>query len=341
MNVAISGFGRIGRNFLRVVISDAYARKHITIKAINIGPAAIEHTAHFFTYDTLMGTYPGTVTQDKDYLVVDGVKIKLIAQADPLAIDWRALNIDWVVDASGKFTNGQQAGKHLKSGAGHVLITAPAHDEDVTIVPGVNEEKFNQDTHHIVSLGSCTTNAFIPLIKIVHDTFGIVQGAMTTVHSYTNSQVLLDVDGPNLRRARAAALNIIPTETGASDMVAKFFPDLGDVISACSLRVPVGKVSLIDFSFMTRKTISVDMLHKAIEHASQDRMKGIVRLIDIPLVSSDFSGDSYSVIVDGLLTNAQGTFGTLYGWYDNEWGYSVRLKDFLTYVQTGTLQAEG
>ena len=332
MNVAISGFGRIGRTFLRTVLRDPVAQKKITIVAINIGPGKLDYVAHMFKYDTLMGTYPGDVHMKDGDLFVDGYRIKIIAELDPARIDWRSFDVDWVVESSGKFTQREGAQLHLNAGARHVLITAPAHDEDVSIIPGVNQELFNKDTHKIVSLGSCTTNAFIPMLRVLHDAFTITQGCMTTIHAYTNSQVLLDVENKDLRFARAAALNIIPASTGASKMLGKVMPDIAEVISARALRVPVGKCSLIDLTVVTKQVATIATIHDAFNAAAQGRMKGIVALTMEPLVSSDFSGNSYSVTIDGLLTQVQGNMVKVFGWYDNEWGYSERLKDFLMKV---------
>ncbi len=332
MRVAINGFGRIGRSFLRCVEQDKNLRDRMEIVAINIGNSQPEYVAHMFKYDTLMGSYQGAVSVEHDELIIDGHRIKILAELDPEKLPWNALNIDWVVDCSGKFTHRDGAQKHIKAGAQRVLISAPAHDEDVAIIPGVNEELFNPEKHTIVSLGSCTTNAFMPTLKVIDDAFGIVRGCMTTTHAYTNSQVLLDVEAKDLRFSRAAALNIIPASTGASGMLAKILPHLKDKVSAVAIRVPVGKVSLIDLVFETKKDLSVDAIHDAFKNAAQGKMKNIAALTMEPLVSSDFSGDPHSVIIDGLLTNTKGTMGQVFGWYDNEWGYSVRMKDFLMYV---------
>lgn len=332
MRVAINGFGRIGRSFLRCVEQDKNLRDRMEIVAINIGNSQPEYVAHMFKYDTLMGSYQGVVSVEHDELIIDGHRIKILAELDPEKLPWNVLNIDWVVDCSGKFTHRDGAQKHIKAGAQRVLISAPAHDEDVAIIPGVNEELFNPAKHTIVSLGSCTTNAFMPTLKVIDDAFGIVRGCMTTTHAYTNSQVLLDVEAKDLRFSRAAALNIIPASTGASGMLEKILPHLKDKVSAVAIRVPVGKVSLIDLVFETKKDLSVDAIHDAFRNAAQGKMKNIAALTMEPLVSSDFSGDPHSVIIDGLLTNTKGTMGQVFGWYDNEWGYSVRMKDFLMYV---------
>lgn len=329
MNVAINGFGRIGRTFLRTVLRDKSAQKKINIVAINIGPGKLDCVAHMFKYDTLMGIYPGDVHMENGDLLVDDHHIKIIAEPDPARINWCALAVDWVVEASGKFTKREGAQLHLTAGAKHVLITAPAQDEDISIIPGVNEDLFNKDLHKIVSLGSCTTNAFIPTLRVLHDAFGVTQGCMTTVHAYTNSQVLLDVECKDLRFSRAAALNIIPSSTGASKMLGKVMPELAEIVSARAIRVPVGKCSLIDLTVMTKKAPTIESIHDAFTAAAEGRMQGIIALTMEPLVSSDFSGNNYSVTIDGLLTHTQGNMAKVFGWYDNEWGYSERLKDFL------------
>jgi glyceraldehyde 3-phosphate dehydrogenase len=221
---------------------------------------------------------------------------------------------------------------HCTAGASHVLISAPAHDEDISIIPGVNMEQFDPKKHTIVSLGSCTTNALVPLLDVIHKTFTITESFMNTVHAYTNSQVLLDIEQKDLRRGRAAALNIIPTTSGATDMVEKVLPELRNKIAGIALRVPVAKVSFLDLSFCTQKPCSVESLHAAFATAQKNRMRGIIDITFEPLVSSDFSLSPYSVIIDGSLTTVQGKLGKIFGWYDNEWGYSMRMKDFITYV---------
>ena len=332
MRIAISGFGRIGRTFLRCVLQDKKIREQIQIVAINIGNSQPEFTAHMFKYDTLMGTFLGDVSIANNELVIDNHHIKIVAELDPAKLPWKELEIDWVVDCTGKFTHRQGAQKHITAGAQRVLISAPAHDEDIAIIPGVNEQLFDAKKHKIVSLGSCTTNAFMTTVKALDDAFSITRGFMTTTHAYTNSQVLLDVDAKDLRFSRAAALNIIPATSGASKMLGKVFPHLDKKISVMAIRVPVGKVSLIDFVFETKKDLSVDGIHAAFMAAAKGGMKNILALTMEPLVSSDFSGNDNSVIIDGILTNVNGSMGQVFGWYDNEWGYSQRMKDFLLYV---------
>lgn len=329
MKVAINGFGRIGKTFLRVMMQDPTILKKIQVVAINVGNASIDLIAHLFKYDTIMGMYAGDVYQSGNKLVIDGYTIELLSELDPLQLPWKQLGIDWVVDCTGKFTKKALAEKHIAAGANFVLITAPATNEDIAIIPGVNDDLFDSNTHRIVSLGSCTTNAFFPLLDVIHKEFGIERGTITTVHAYTNSQTLLDIPTKDPRSSRAAALNIIPSTTGALSMVAKLFPELQDKIMATSVRVPVGDVSLLDFSFVCQKKLSVESVHATLIQASKLRMRDIISITAEPLVSSDFKGNSCSVVVDSLLTQASGQLGKLFGWYDNEWGYSCRLRDFL------------
>lgn len=329
MKIAINGFGRIGRTFLRAILHDKHACEKIEVAAINIGPANTEFTAHMFKYDTIMGTYHGDVAMRDSKLFIDDHVIQIFAECDPTALPWKDLKIDWVVDASGAFTKREKAELHLKAGAQKVLITAPATGEDASIIPGINMQSYDPKKHNIVSLGSCTTNAFIPMLKVLHDNFEIMNGFMTTVHAYTNSQVLLDVEAKSLRLSRAAALNIIPTTTGAAKMLAKVIPELGPLIKATSLRVPVGVVSVIDLTVMVKKQISADVINQAFVKAAQSHLKKIMQVSNEPLVSSDFKGNGHSVIIDALSTDAVGNTAKVLGWYDNEWGYSQRLKDFL------------
>lgn len=335
IRIAINGFGRIGRMFLRTIMLDAQARKQIEVVAINIGPAQPDSTAHIFMYDTTMGTYPGTATFNKETneVIIDGsTAIKVYAQKDASLLPWQQLGIDWVVECSGHATHRAEAELHKKSGARAVLISAPAHDEDITIIPGINQDAFSKVKHTIVSLGSCTTNAFIPLVYVIDKEFKIINGLMNTVHAYTNSQHLLDSEDKDWRRARAAALNIIPTSTGASKTLAKVLPTLGDKISSTALRVPVAKVSFIDFTFTAQKSVTMQNLAMAFENAATTYLKNILTVTNEQLVSSDFSGNPSSVIIDMPLLAVQGTMAKVSGWYDNEWGYSCRLKDFLIMV---------
>lgn len=330
ITIAVNGFGRIGRAFVRAFLQNKALHAQVRLAKINVAKATIADVAHLFMYDTLMGTYQGSAVVEGGNLVIDGYRIELVGTVNLSDGMWRG--VDWVVDCSGHFTKRQEAQKHIAAGAQNVLISAPVHDEDITIIPGVNMEQFNPKKHHIVSLGSCTTNAFVPLVSLLHRHFGIESGCMTTVHAYTNSQVLLDVEAKDLRCARAAALNIIPTTTGASAMLVKMIPELASKIACTSVRVPVGKVSLIDLSLVLKKPVTVDDLHQIFFAAAQKEMRDILAVTDKPLVSSDFSGNSHSVVVDTLLTQVVGSAAQVFGWYDNEWAYSVRLVDFLAHV---------
>jgi len=330
MNIAINGFGRIGRTFLRTVLEDKETAKKIHVVAINVGPADLKTVAHMFKYDTIMGTYPGKVSIKNNELDIDDHRITIINELDPKKIDWYKFSIDWVVDCSGKFTARKDAMKHIESGAKRVLISAPAKDPDATIIPGVNDFEYNSDDDKIVSLGSCTSNAIIPMLKVLDDAFTVLHGFMTTIHAYTNTQVLLDVERKDLRKARAAALNIIPTSTGAAKVIGEILPSLNGLIGAQAIRVPIAAVSLIDFVFTAEEKISAEKINDAFTFASRvEPLKGILDISFEPLVSSDYIGNNFSVTVDGLMTDTKGNVGKVLGWYDNEWGYSERMKDFL------------
>lgn len=334
VKIAINGLGRIGRNFLRALLDDPTVAKTLQLVAINIGPANPDLIAYFLKYDTLIGPFKGNVRVENNSIIIDDKQIRLFAEKEPEKLPWGKLGIDWVVECSGHFTKAELARKHIQAGAKKVLISAPAKGEDVSIVPGVNQEKYNPSKDVIISLGSCTTNALVPLVKVLHDSFGIEQGYMTTAHAYTNSQVLLDVNDSDPRKSRAAAVNMIPAHTGANEMVDVIMPELAGRIRGHAIRIPLPKVSLIDFTFRTRKSATVEQIHAAFKQIENSSMKGILSLTMEPLVSSDFNGCSYSVVVDGLLTLADGNMGKVFGWYDNEWGYSNRLKDFLLYAST-------
>ncbi len=332
MRIAINGFGRIGKNFLYAILEDKRAQEVLDIVIINTKATDAQATAHMFKYDSLMGTYDGTVAVEASMLSIDNKKIMLSSHIDPQELPWKKLAIDVVVDCSGAFTKREKAIAHLDCGADTVIISAPAEGDDITIIPGVNQHAYNKRKHKIISLGSCTTNALLPTLKIIDDNFGIRAGFMTTAHAYTNSQALLDREGSidDLRKGRAAAINIIPTSTGASSQIKKVLPHLGDRVHAVSLRVPVAKVSLLDFTFVSTKELSTHVLHDVFRQAQEETFKGIVAITFEQLVSSDYSGNSHSVIIDGLLTDVvTQNMGKIFGWYDNEWAYSVRLKDFL------------
>ncbi|MFH1461748.1 MAG: type I glyceraldehyde-3-phosphate dehydrogenase [bacterium] len=330
--IAINGFGRIGRTFLRTLLLDSKAIEQIDVIAINIGPGDPNLIAQLFKYDSTLREYKGTVEYKNGYLDINGYKIKILNKLDPSQINWKELNIDWVVESSGKFTSKEKAEIHIKSGCKKVLITAPAQNEDITIIPGVNDEQYNNSKHNIISLGSCTANCFAPMVKIIKETFGLEAGLMTTIHAYTNDQVLLDIEHKDPRRARAAALNIIPTKTGADKVIIKIYPELEGKIKAKSIRVPTPVVSIVDFTFTTKEDLTSDKVNNAFKKHSQTTLKGILQYCTQPLVSSDFMQNTHSAVLDSLLTECVGNMCKVFAWYDNEFAYCCRLKDFLLHI---------
>lgn len=328
-NIMINGFGRIGRTFLRTILLDEKAKKNLNVVAINIGPSDASSCALLFKYDSVMPEFPGSVLFSDGYLVIGEHRIKILTESDPAKLPHKNMAIEWVVEASGRFTSREKANLHLQAGAQKVLITAPSDSADITIIPGVNQDKYQASNHHIVSLGSCTTNAFAPLVKVLKEHFGVSCGLMTTTHAYTNDQVLLDVEHKDPRRARAAALNIIPTKTGADKVITHLFPELEGKIKALALRVPVPLGSLIDFSFESIKPMGAEAINSVLKRAAEHELKNIMQYQDQPLVSSDFIGNPHSCIIDSLLTQSVGNMGKVFAWYDNEFGYSMRLRDFL------------
>ncbi len=329
MKIAINGFGRIGRAFLRTILLDESTKNKLDVVAINLGPSKDIRLDLLFKYDSVMKEFPGTVQFKDNVFVVNDKQIKVFTEVDPAKLPWKALGIEWVVEASGHFTSHQKASAHISAGCSKVLVTAPVADADVTIVPGVNDKAYDSAKHSIVSLGSCTTNAFAPMVKVINDSFGIINGVMTTVHAYTNDQVLLDVEHKDPRRARAAAMNIVPTKTGAAKVIFQVFPALTGKIEAVAIRVPVPVVSLVDFAFVSSKVLTPQDINKAFLKYANGEMKGKLQYVTDPLVSSDFIGNIHSCIFDSLLTQVVGNVGKCFAWYDNEFGYSCRLKDFL------------
>lgn len=325
VRVGINGFGRIGRQVLK-----AFKQKYgdvFDVVAINDLFDA-KTNAHLFKYDSNYGIYPGTVEVVDGDLVVDGDRIKVFAEKDPANLPWGDLGVEIVVESTGVFTDAEKASAHIKKGAKKVIISAPAKNEDITIVLGVNDDKYDPAKHHIVSNASCTTNCLAPAAKVVFDNFGIVRGLMTTVHSYTNDQRILDLAHKDLRRARAGALNIIPTTTGAAKAVALVIPELKGKFDGFALRVPTPTVSVVDFVAETEKSTTVQEVNAAFKAAAEGRMKGILGYTEEPLVSMDFKGDERSSIVDGLSTMVMGgNMVKVVAWYDNEWAYSVRVCD--------------
>ena len=330
VRVGINGFGRIGRQSLKAILD----RHDDTLEIVGVNDLADPHTsAHLLTYDTNYGRFPGEIGFENGDLIVNGHQIKVLAQRDPAAIPWGELGADIVIESSGVFTDAIKAAAHLHGGAKKVIITAPATGEDVTIVLGVNEQVYEPENHHIVSNASCTTNALAPIAKVLHDEFRIVKGLMTTVHSYTNDQKILDQVHKDLRRARAGAMNIIPTSTGAARAVALVIPELKGRFHGLALRVPTSTVSIIDFVVETEVPATVDSVNDALRAASEGNLRGILELSDEPLVSSDFKGSTASSIVDTQMTMAiGGNMVKVMSWYDNEWGYSCRVADLAAYV---------
>ncbi len=327
VNVGINGFGRIGRQVLKAALegySDDYR-----IVAINDLVDA-NTNAHLFKYDSNYGKYDGDVAVVDGDLEIDGQRIKVLAERDPVDLPWGDLGVDIVVESTGVFRDREGASKHLEAGAKKVLISAPAKGPDLTVVLGVNDEQYDPDQHHIVSNASCTTNCLAPAAKVMNDNFGIVRGLMTTIHAYTNDQRILDLAHKDLRRARAAAMNIIPTTTGAARAVALVIPELEGKFDGYALRVPTATVSIVDFVCELEKEATVEAINAAYKGAAEGPMKGILGLSEEPLVSMDYKGDPRSSIVDAALTNVMdGKFAKVVTWYDNEWGYSVRCTDLI------------
>ncbi|MBY0109580.1 MAG: glyceraldehyde-3-phosphate dehydrogenase [Candidatus Babeliaceae bacterium] len=329
--VALNGFGRIGKNFLRAYLQDTHAHAQYELVAINIGPADINAVAYMVMYDSLLGTYAGNVSVQGTTLLADNFKIQLLQETDAAQLPWTDLTIDIVVDATGHYTHAQDAKQHIQAGAKKVVITAPAHGHDITVVMGVNDRDYKTEKHQIISLGSCTTNALVPLLHVMKTHTQFVEIFASTVHAYTNTQELLDVDaqGKDLRKSRAAGLNIIPSTTGAAISVAEVLPELKNTLCANALRVPTPIVSLADITLLLEKSVTVDDINSWFANAAQGPLKSILSVAHAPLVSGDFKGNSHSVIYDATMTMVSGTLVRIYGWYDNEWGYSNRINDFL------------
>jgi glyceraldehyde 3-phosphate dehydrogenase len=328
--VGINGFGRIGRQTLKATLERHLG--DIEVVAIN-DITDTETNAHLFRYDTTYGRFNGTVEVVDNDIVINGQRIKVFAQKEPGQIPWGEVGAQIVIESTGFFTDGAKASAHLHDTVKKVIISAPATNEDITVVLGVNEDKYDPARHNIVSNASCTTNCLAPAAKVINDTFGIDKGMMTTVHSYTNDQRILDVVHKDLRRARAAAANIIPTSTGAARALALVIPELKGRFDGFSLRVPTITVSVVDFVATLRSPASKEAVNDAFKQAEAGAMKGILGFTDEPLVSSDFRGDSRSSIIDGLSTMMIGdNFLKVVSWYDNEWGYSCRVSDLASFI---------
>lgn len=327
--IAINGFGRIGRQVTKALFE--HYRGDFNLVAVN-DLSDVKTNAHLFKYDSNYGIFPGTVEVDGGDIVVDGDRIKVLSERDPGKLPWGDLGVDIVVESTGIFTDREKAGLHISAGAKKVIISAPAKGEDITICMGVNDDKYDPAKHHIVSNASCTTNCLAPAAKVVSDTFGIEQGVMTTVHSYTNDQRILDLVHSDLRRARAAALSIIPTTTGAAKAVALVVPELKGKFDGFAMRVPTSTVSLVDFVAKVSRPASTEDLLAAFDAAAAGPMKGILAVSREPLVSVDYKGNPYSSTIDAEFTKFYSDLVKVVAWYDNEWAYSVRVTDMAKFL---------
>jgi glyceraldehyde 3-phosphate dehydrogenase len=330
--IAINGFGRIGRNLLRAV------RKYeldVQVVAVNdlTDPVTL---GHLTKYDSVHGRFPGEVRVDGTTIVIDGTPISVLSERDPAALPWGDLGVDVVVESTGFFTERDKAAKHLEAGARKVIISAPAKDEDITIVMGANEGDYDPERHHVISNASCTTNSVVPMAKVLHESFGIAQGLMTTVHAYTGDQRIHDAPHSDLRRARAAAVSIIPTTTGAAKAAALALPELKGRLDGMALRVPIPDGSVTDLSLLLEREVTVEEINAAMRTAAEGPLKGILEYSEDPIVSIDIVGNPHSCVFDSLATMANGRLVKVLGWYDNEWGYSVRLGQ-LTALVAGRL----
>jgi glyceraldehyde 3-phosphate dehydrogenase len=328
--VAINGFGRIGRLALRAMI--ARHKDDLTVVAVN-DMADLHTNAHLFRYDSTYGMFPGKIETGEGVLKIDDWDIVVLNQKDPARLPWKSLGVDIVIESTGVFTDAAQVRAHLDAGAKKVIITAPATDEDITLVLGVNEAAYDPRKHHIVSNASCTTNCLAPVTKVLEENFGIERGLMTTTHSYTNDQRTLDLMHKDLRRARTAGQNIIPTSTGAAKAIGLVMPELKGKLHGLSLRVPTSTVSVVDLVVDLKKSATAETVNEALKAAADGSLSGILNYCDEPLVSSDFRGNAASSIIDGLSTVVmEGKMAKILSWYDNEWGYSCRVGDLATFM---------
>ena len=330
IRVGINGFGRIGRQVLRAAKQQGVA----DIEFVGVNDLTDTKTlAHLFKYDSVHRTYQGDVSTVNGSIIVDGTEIKVFAEKDPANLKWKDLGVDIVLESTGRFTSADGAKKHIDAGAKKVIISAPAKGEDITIVMGVNEQKYDATKHAIISNASCTTNCLVPMVKVVKDNFGFVRGSMVTVHSYTNDQNILDLPHKDLRRARAAAMSIIPTTTGAAKATSLVLPELKGKIDGIAIRVPTPDVSFTDLAVVVDKPVTVAQINDAFRAAAEGPMAGVLQYTEEELVSSDFIGNPHSCILDAKSTNVvDGTLIKVSGWYDNEWGYASRCVDLLRFV---------
>jgi len=328
VRVGINGFGRIGRGFVRCL---AEAKDTFDLVLIN-DLTDVGTLGHLLRHDSIHGRYPGTVESKEGALVINGDTVKISAEKDPASIKWKELGVDIVIESTGRFVDKAGAGKHITSGAKKVLISAPAKEPDVTLCMGINLEMYKPGQHHIISNASCTTNCLAPVAKVLHESFGIVNGIMTTIHSYTNDQQILDLPHKDLRRARAAALSMIPTTTGAAKALKEVLPAMAGKLDGMAIRVPTPNVSLVDLTVRLEKQATKDEINGAFRKAATGALKGILAVVEEPLVSCDFNGDRHSSTVDTALTTVVGDTAKVLSWYDNEMGYSQRLFDLAKYV---------
>ena len=327
MKIAINGFGRIGREILKIALE-----RKIKISAIN-DPGDIENAAYLLQYDSVYGKFKGTIkTQGKDTLIINNQKIHFLSERDASKLPWKKLGIDLIIESSGFYTKRDDAKKHIFAGAKKVIISAPGEDSDITVVPGVNENLLKR-THEIISVASCTTNAAAPVLKVLNDSFGIKRAMLTTIHAYTNSQSLIDRSDKKFRRGRAGAINIIPTSTGASEAVCLVMPVLKDKLSGQSIRVPIADGSLIDLTVELNKPVTREQINKSFKRASEDALAGIMQYTEDQIVSSDIIGNPNSTIIDGLSTASLGSLIKVLSWYDNEYGYSNRVLDVIEILE--------
>ena len=329
LKVGINGFGRIGRQVIRAAKEQGVALDFVAVNDLT----DTKTLAHLFKYDSVHGTFEGTVSHDDDSITINGDRLKVFKEKDPAALPWKALGVDVVLESTGRFTKADDARKHITGGARKVIISAPATGEDLTIVLGVNQDKYDNAKHHIISNASCTTNCLVPMVKVVRDNFGFKHGSMVTIHSYTNDQNILDLPHKDLRRARAAAVSIIPTTTGAAKATALVIPELKGKIDGIAIRVPTPDVSLTELCVEVDRPVTKEEVNAAFKAASEGALKGILQYTEVELVSVDYMGNPHSCILDAKCTNVvDGTMVNVSGWYDNEWGYSVRCVDLLLYV---------
>jgi glyceraldehyde 3-phosphate dehydrogenase len=328
VRIGINGFGRIGRGFVRCLAATPDAFDLVLINDLT----DVGTLAHLLQYDSVHGRYPGKVGVEGDAIVINGDKVKISAEKDPGAIKWKDLGVDIVIESTGRFVDKESAGKHIAGGAKKVIISAPAKNHDVTLCIGINTESYDPGKHHVISNASCTTNCLAPVAKVLHESFGIVSGLMTTIHSYTNDQQILDLPHKDLRRARAAALSMIPTTTGAAKALKEVLPALGGKLDGMAIRVPTPNVSLVDLTVKLEKKATAQEVNDAFRAAAGGALKGVLAVSDEPLVSIDYNGNRHSSTVDAAMTTAIGDQVKVLSWYDNEMGYSQRLLDVTKFV---------